>query len=225
MRGLLIYAKEGDFDAVFVEESLVPLLAQVILRCYCEYSELIVTLTSQLVNKKLIANDDKMYDLMNYVIGTIKCFTQTSKEVQIITVQSQMISVLSKALHKTFVFGGNQNKQSMILVQISGALRNLANVEDSYGLLLTCKVLPKLCEIYGDPRFRGHKELILNVSRLLSKVSIDFNCAEQMVNTKNTPVFLESLERYKENSAVLIRIAFVLGNLTTHYEQARHELC
>jgi hypothetical protein len=85
--------------------------------------------------------------------------------------------------------------------------------------------LPKLCEIYGDPRFRGHKELILNVSRLLSKVSIDFNCAEQMVNTKNTPVFLESLERYKENSAVLIRIAFVLGNLTTHYEQARHELC
>jgi hypothetical protein len=75
MRGLLIYAKEGDFDEVFVEESLVPLLAQVILRCYCEYSELIVTLTSQLVNKKLIANDDKMYDLMNYVIGTIKCFT------------------------------------------------------------------------------------------------------------------------------------------------------
>ena len=126
---------------MFVEESLVPLLAQVILRCYCEYSELIVTLTSQLVNKKLIANDDKMYDLMNYVIGTIKCFTQTSKEVQRITVQSQMISVLSKALHKTFVFGGNQNKQSMILVQISGALRNLANVEDSYGLLLTCKDL------------------------------------------------------------------------------------
>lgn len=31
--------------------------------------------------------------------------------------------------------------------------------------------------------------------------------------------------QYKENSAVLIRIAFVLGNLTTHYEQARAELC
>ena len=66
----------------------------------------------------------------------------------------------------------------MILVQISGTLRNLANVEDSYGLLLNCKVLPKLCAIFGDDRFKGHKELILNVSRLLSKVSIDFNCAQ-----------------------------------------------
>ena len=39
-------------------------------------------LTSQIVNQKLIKNDDKMYDLMNYAIGTIKCFTQTSKDVQ-----------------------------------------------------------------------------------------------------------------------------------------------
>jgi hypothetical protein len=55
-------------------------------------------------------------------------------------------------------------------------------------------MLPKLCEIYGDDRFKGHKELILNVSRLLSKVSIDFQCAEQMVQTKNTKVFLGTLE-------------------------------
>lgn len=33
------------------------------------------------------------------------------------------------------------------------------------------------------------------------------------------------MEQYKDNSAVLIRIAFVLGNLTTHYEEARRELC
>ena len=31
--------------------------------------------------------------------------------------------------------------------------------------------------------------------------------------------------KYKESSAVLIRVAFVLGNLTTHYEEARRELC
>ena len=65
----------------------------------------------------------------------------------------------------------------------------------------------------------------MNVSRLLSKVSIDFNCAEQMVQTTNTKVFLDTLEQYKEHSAVVIRIAFVLGNLTTHYEMARRELC
>jgi hypothetical protein len=31
--------------------------------------------------------------------------------------------------------------------------------------------------------------------------------------------------QYKDNSAVMIRVAFVLGNLTTHYELARRELC
>lgn len=115
---------------------------------------------------------------MNYTIGTIKCFTQTSKEVQKATVSNQMIAVLSKALTTTFKFGSNQSKQSMILVQISGTLRNLANVEESYGILLNCKVLPKLCDIYADERFKMHKELIMNISRLLSKVSIDFNCAD-----------------------------------------------
>jgi len=113
----------------------------------------------------------------------------------------------------------------MILVQISGTLRNLANVEDSYGLLLNCRVLPKLCEIYEDVRFRDHKELIMNISRLLSKVSIDFNCADQLVKSKQTLTFLKAMDLYKDNSAVLIRIAFVLGNLTTHYVMARKELC
>lgn len=82
----------------------------------------------------------------------------------------------------------------MILVQISGTLRNLANVEESYGLLLNCKVLPKLCEIYADPRFMHHKELVMNISRLLSKVSIDFNCADQLVQTKQTTTFLNAME-------------------------------
>lgn len=98
MRGLLIYAKEGEFDKLFIEENLVSLLAQVITKCYCDQSDLIIKLTSQVVNKKMIANDDKMYDMINYTIGTIKCFTQTSKEVQRNTVQNHMIPVLSKAL-------------------------------------------------------------------------------------------------------------------------------
>lgn len=107
-------------------------------------------LTSKVVNKKQINNDDMLYDLMNYAIGTIKCFTQVNREVQKATVQNQLIAVLSKTLEKTFSFGSNANKQSMILVQISGTLRNLANVEDSYGLLIHCKVLPQLCKVFED---------------------------------------------------------------------------
>ena len=86
VRGLLIYAKEGDYDKLFMEYNLINQLAKIIMKCYCEHSDLIIKLTSQIVNHKMIANDDKVYDLINYAIGTIKCFTQTSKEVQKITV-------------------------------------------------------------------------------------------------------------------------------------------
>lgn len=56
------------------------------MKIYCEHSQLVLKLTSKTINKKAITNDDQLYDLMNYVIGTIKCFTQTSKEVQKATV-------------------------------------------------------------------------------------------------------------------------------------------
>lgn len=46
IRGLLIYAKEGDFDKLFIEENLIDQLGKVIIKCYYEHSELIIKLTS-----------------------------------------------------------------------------------------------------------------------------------------------------------------------------------
>lgn len=126
---------------MFISENLAEILGQLILNCYVQDYKVLLGLTSNLVNGKIISNDDKIFELMNYMIGSIKCFTQTNKEVQRMTVQNQMISILSKALNQTMEinsFKNQHNKQSMILVQITGALRNLANVEDSYGLLLHC---------------------------------------------------------------------------------------
>ena len=58
MRGLLIYAKEGDFDKLFVEENIITQLAQIILKCYVEHADVILRLTGKTVNKKEIKNDD-----------------------------------------------------------------------------------------------------------------------------------------------------------------------
>lgn len=58
MRGLLIFAKEGEFDKLFIEENIIHQLAQVILMLYCEHSEFVLKLTSKTVNKKVITNDD-----------------------------------------------------------------------------------------------------------------------------------------------------------------------
>ena len=50
--------------------------------CFIDKAESIVKLTSQIVNKKEIVNDEMVYDLVNYTIGCIKCFTATNTEVQ-----------------------------------------------------------------------------------------------------------------------------------------------
>ena len=58
MRGLLIYAKEGEFDKLFMEDELVLSLATVITKLYCDHSEFVLKLTPKIVNKKVITNDD-----------------------------------------------------------------------------------------------------------------------------------------------------------------------
>ena len=37
--------------------------------------------------------------------------------------------------------------------------------------------------------------------------------------------YLDSMEQHKESSAILIRLAYILGNLTTNFEEARQKLC
>ena len=39
---------------------------------------------------------------------------------------------MNKAITKTLTFGNNLNKKSMMLVQMTGTLRNLANDDESY---------------------------------------------------------------------------------------------
>jgi hypothetical protein len=71
-----------------------------------------VRLTSQTVNKKEITNEDLIYDLVNYTIGGIKCFTQSNNEVQKEAVKHGYIILLSKCMEKSLTFGKNQTKRS-----------------------------------------------------------------------------------------------------------------
>jgi len=73
----------------------------VISRLYIENSDVLIKLTSQVVAGKEILNDDRLYDFINYTIGTIKCFTQQNKEVQQESVDCQMIDLLSETIEKT----------------------------------------------------------------------------------------------------------------------------
>lgn len=78
---MLIYAKEGKFDEIFLEEGIPNQLAFLIKICFLENFELVSSLLATSVAGKEIKNDDKLLDLLNYAIGTLKCFTQTNRVV------------------------------------------------------------------------------------------------------------------------------------------------
>lgn len=45
-----------------------------------------------------------------------------------------------------------------------------------------------------------------------------------MIKSEHLKTLLNIMDQYGDKPTVLIRVAFVLGNLTTHYEDVRYEL-
>ena len=85
--------------------------------CFVENSDVVMQLLSQKVAGKEIKNDDKLLDLLNYSIGTLKCFTQTNKIVQEETIQARLIPVLAGCMEKLLKMPTvSSNKKAMILV-------------------------------------------------------------------------------------------------------------
>ena len=130
--------------------------------------------------------------------------------------------LLSKCLDKALQFGKNASKRAQTLVQITGALRNLVNDEDSYARVCKTKVVPKLLSVLD--LFRGHKELMLNVSRILSKVSMDSDCSKAIIATDKLEFLNGLITEFQTYTAFVVRIAFVLANLTTYFDEAREQL-
>ena len=106
-----------------------------------------------------------------------------------------------------------------MLVQITGALRNLVNDDESYQRFCKNKVIPKLLSILEQ--FKGHKELMLNVSRILSKVSQDSDCARAIISTNKLEFLTSLISEYQPYTAFVVRVSFVLANLTTYFDEAR----
>jgi len=109
------------------------------------------------------------------------------------------------------------------MVQVTGALRNAANENEQTALLLEHKVVGKLFAALKE--YSQHRELVLNISRILSKLSLDQLCGMEMLKSDQAPVFFQLMGQYKEDNMILTRFAFVLGNLTTNYDEVRVKLC
>ena len=218
---LLFKEKSGTVKASSLALSVVKLLYQYSKNSkndqYFEQEVLLEELHRVLV--KAVNYDDLPYELLIFVLGTIKNLTANSKVKQ----QASEINVtapLASFLPSPYLDSYPQNpKYPQLLVQVTGALRNLAVDQSSYPQIILFHVVEKLVtciEVY-----KSHSELVLNSLRTLGKLSVDEKVC-QILNEEKTLLCLNSLySKYSENPSILTRVSYILANVVTIYEESR----
>jgi len=152
-----------------------------------------------------------------FAIGVLKN-TALSKSSQSHMVNSGTVGVLSNLLKQQENAGTSGDRGAQLLVQVTGALRNLSGC--SGDALATVQsditetgVFYRLAWILEN--YTAHEELIMNISRMLHKLTLNIECREALIAVPHfVGGLLRTLVPHMENLAIMIRVCFVLGNIT-----------
>ena len=114
--------------------------------------------------------------------------------------------------------GSDADRYAQVCVQVTGVLRNLTDA--NLRKILDSPVVGALSLAMSV--FQYHNELMLNVARILAKLSVDeAGCYGLSTDKAALRNLLKLLQLHQTDFALTVRVAFVLGNLTMLYENAR----
>ncbi|XP_063007051.1 armadillo repeat-containing protein 2 isoform X2 [Melospiza melodia melodia] len=114
------------------------------------------------------------------------------------------------------------SKLGLLLVQLTATLRILASCAQARRQLSPGAAIPQLCVALEQRS--GDKDLCVWIVSVLSKLSTynDF-CAALADCSRCYIVFLALLNKYQKQQDLVIRIIFILGNLTARNDQSREQ--
>ncbi|WAR07944.1 ARMC2-like protein [Mya arenaria] len=116
--------------------------------------------------------------------------------------------------------GANTEQLGNILVQLTAALRNLADASSSRDRILGCRLLESLTA--ASDSYSGDAEIVLNVSRIFSKVTLHTDCCLALSGySLSYKVFLHLLKKHLKRQDIVVRVCFILGNMTAKNDEAR----
>ncbi|OQR96999.1 hypothetical protein ACHHYP_12882 [Achlya hypogyna] len=167
--------------------------------------------------------------LLIYVAGTLKNVSSASRMVTLLATNGA-ISILKATLELQLAHAGGrggENPVAQLLVQVTAILRNLAVNKACHKQFWQWHVTAALCALL--PLYPSHLELMLNVSRVLSKLTLHEAGRTQLNKAPETLGHLvQLLDRssaaaapHRFQAALLVRLCFVLGNLTASNDKNR----
>ncbi|XP_060710590.1 armadillo repeat-containing protein 2 [Hemiscyllium ocellatum] len=110
-----------------------------------------------------------------------------------------------------------------LLVQVTATLRNLADLPQSRSRFLSTGALSELCVVLEQ--HLNDKDVCTNVARIFSKLSAYNDCCLALSEcTSCYQLFLDILHRHQRKQDLVVRVVFILGNMTAKNNKAREEL-
>ncbi|XP_042334827.1 armadillo repeat-containing protein 2 isoform X2 [Sceloporus undulatus] len=109
-----------------------------------------------------------------------------------------------------------------LLVQLTAILRNLVDLPESRSKLLEYRAIPELCLVLE--KHISDKDVCTNVARIFSKLSSFNDCCTALADCSRCYVlFLALLNKHTKKQDLVVRIIFILGNLTAKNSRAREQ--
>ncbi|XP_021107202.1 armadillo repeat-containing protein 2 isoform X2 [Heterocephalus glaber] len=158
-----------------------------------------------------------------YCVGTIKFISGNPRFLDEMIIKGTLgiLAHLIKQMNENIKTCGTCLPNSgHLLVQITATLRNLVDSPQARSQCLSVDTLPQLCtvtELYVDD-----KDVCTNIARIFSKLTSYRNCCTALANCSRCyALFLNLINKYQKKQDLVVRIVFILGNLTAKNNQAR----
>lgn len=164
-------------------------------------------------------------DSVIYFCGTMKNLSENQKLLKLLSQRNleEILSKIIKDLNKYY-----NNKETLktevgnVLVQLTATLRNLADLSSTRHKFLSLNLIEELVAVLKY--FSSDSELMLNVSRILSKLTLHSDCCQKIIFYPSIyKSFIKIMLKHDKKQDLIVRVGFILGNITSRHEEARIE--
>ncbi|KAL9969241.1 hypothetical protein ACROYT_G021436 [Oculina patagonica] len=203
---MIVYrvAKTEKNDQLFLEEDILKCLVDTIKSCEI----------------------GSHHDALVYTAGAIKHLSSNNPTAQKELVSLEGIEGLGQildAISKDVLMSMKGNSQfTSLLVQVTGALRNLADVTGAKELFVSTGVVRNLAIVLGP--YSSDGDVVWNVCRALSKLTLYTECCSELLDSDSftwLQALCKILSEYEKKQELVVRGCFILGNLTSKSEKVR----
>ncbi|XP_030784045.1 armadillo repeat-containing protein 2 isoform X1 [Rhinopithecus roxellana] len=133
-----------------------------------------------------------------------------------------LINLINQINENTEKCGTCLPNSGHLLVQVTATLRNLVDSPLVRTKFLSISALPQLCT--AMEQYMGDKDVCTNIARIFSKLTSYRDCCAALASySRCYALFLNLINKYQKKQDLVVRVVFILGNLTAKNNQAREQ--